>query len=318
MANRKVSLITTALNESGSIEHFIDSIEKQVLAPTEVIIVDAGSGDNTVGVIENYLAKNNIKKSKYKIVLKSKATRSEGRNIAISKANYAIIAVTDVGCRLKEDWLKELVKPFDNKETDAVAGFYLPVVNSAFQEALSAFVCSPLKKVKPGFLPSSRSVAFRKDVWLKVHGYPDELNYCEDLVFDRKVIKAGYKFIVAPRAVVYWPQRENPYQAFKQFYHYAYGDGQVLFSNLQTHSRKVLLLYIRYSLFVICFLFFSVEPRLLPIVVIIYCLYLCRPILVYQSQIKSFKAFLWVPIIKLIADVAVMAGSFIGILKGRK
>ena len=34
------------------------------------------------------------------------------------------------------------------------------------------------------FLPSSRSVAFPKAVWALAGGYPEWLDYCEDLLFD--------------------------------------------------------------------------------------------------------------------------------------
>lgn len=317
MANRKVSLITTTYNESASIEQFIDSIEKQTLAPSEVIIVDAGSPDKTVSIIQKYLTQEKTRKSKYKTFIKKGVSRSEGRNIAISKAKNKLIAVTDAGCLLDENWLKELIKPFNNKKTDAVAGFYLPQYDNSFQEALSVFVCSPITNVVHGFLPSSRSVAFKKSVWLKVHGYPDDLNYCEDLVFDQKVVKAGYNFVPAPKSVVYWPQRRNIAQAFWQFYRYAYGDGQIFFSELQTHSLKIFLLYLRYLFFILCILILSVDPRLLPTVFIVYLVYLCVPIFVYRKRIKSVKAVLWIPILKLIADIAVITGSFKGMLAGR-
>ena len=34
------------------------------------------------------------------------------------------------------------------------------------------------------FLPSSRSVAFRREVFDRTGGYPEWLDYCEDLLFD--------------------------------------------------------------------------------------------------------------------------------------
>ena len=50
----KVSLIVTALNEEDSIGGLLDSVTGQIKIPDEVIIVDAGSTDNTVQLIEEF------------------------------------------------------------------------------------------------------------------------------------------------------------------------------------------------------------------------------------------------------------------------
>ena len=53
--------------------------------------------------------------------------------------------------------------------------------------------CCPTRdEVDPAtFLPSSRSVAFRKAAWAAVGGYPEWLDYCEDLVFDLSLRERG-------------------------------------------------------------------------------------------------------------------------------
>ena len=43
------------------------------------------------------------------------------------------------------------------------------------------------------FLPSSRSVLFRRAAWQRVGGYPEWLDYCEDLVFDLALQAAGLR-----------------------------------------------------------------------------------------------------------------------------
>ena len=305
----KISLIITTLNEAETIKPLLDSVFEQSLTPSEIIIIDAGSTDGTVEILKQYPITHRV--------CDRGTNRSVARNLGIKLAKNEIIAVTDAGCILDPNWLEYIAAPFSQKDTQAVAGFYLPVITNSFQEALSCFVCSQVTKVKPGFLPSSRSVAFKKDVWLKTRGYPDDLNYCEDLAFDQKVISQGYKFKVAPKAIVYWPQRKSLFQALTQFYRYAYGDGLVFFSKLQTHSGKIVLLYLRYLALIVGLIVFLIEPRLLPIVFVAYCLYLCRPMIVYRNRIKSIRGYLWVPVIKLTADLAVMSGSFTGILAGR-
>ena len=50
------------------------------------------------------------------------------------------------------------------------------------------------------FLPSSRSIAFTKEAWAAVGGYPEWLDYCEDLLFDL-ALRDRYSFAFAPAAI---------------------------------------------------------------------------------------------------------------------
>ena len=77
------------------------------------------------------------------------------------------------------------------------------------------------------FLPSARSIAFKKFAWDKVGGYPEQLTLtAEDTLFDLNLKKAGCKFAFAPKAVVYWRVRSNVKNLFRQYYLYSKGDGE--------------------------------------------------------------------------------------------
>ena len=76
------------------------------------------------------------------------------------------------------------------------------------------------------FLPSSRSVAFRKAVWEQAGGYPEWLDYCEDLVFDFKLRDIAGPFAMAPAAVAHFRPRGSLSSFFKQYYRYSRGDGK--------------------------------------------------------------------------------------------
>jgi GT2 family glycosyltransferase len=76
------------------------------------------------------------------------------------------------------------------------------------------------------FLPSSRSVAFRKTIWATVGGYPEWLDYCEDLVFDLRLKAVSQDFVFVPDAVVAFRPRGSLRSFFKQYYLYARGDGK--------------------------------------------------------------------------------------------
>ena len=219
-----VSLCVTVFNESDSIEAWLRSIAAQTQQPDELVVVDAGSVDGT----REFLEEADLgPATTLKVVLGEGDNVPEGRNRAISLASNDLIAVTDGGTILQEDWLERLVGPLRSDETVAVsAGFYRPDGRNFFERIL-ATVITPRRGdlADDGFPPSSRSVAFRRVWWEKVGGYPEWLRAGEDLVFDYSLRAAGANFVFADKAIVRWFPRPSLYGFFKQYKHYARGDG---------------------------------------------------------------------------------------------
>ncbi|MDD3679432.1 MAG: glycosyltransferase [Candidatus Shapirobacteria bacterium] len=306
----KSSLISTVLNEEKNIDSFLNSISRQTKKPNEIVVVDAGSIDKTITKIRKYQGILPIR-----LIIKKGVNRSRGRNLAIKNANNEIIVVSDVGCILDPSWLEKITKPLEEKHVSVVAGNYQPIANTAFQKCLAAYTCADIYK-KGQFLPSSRSIAFKKRVWKKVGGYPKELNYCEDLVFDQKIKKAGFSFYFS-EATVLWPQRDNVKQAFWQFHNYAFGDGQVFFSKYQTHSFKIALIFFRY-LAALLILFLATRFSFWqPVFWWLLLAYFLWPI-AKTKKIFSGKALLISPFIQLLTDLAVMIGTTRGIFANFK
>lgn len=303
----KISVVLTILNEEKTIGGFLKSLSLQSIKPIEIIIVDGGSVDKTSEMINDQISTfNNLK-----LIKKPGVNRSIGRNIGIDRAIGEVIAVTDAGCILDKDWLKNITKPFKDNKTMSVAGFYKPVCNNIFQKCLAPYFCVMGKRKT--ILPSSRSVAFRKEVWEKAGGYPQNMNYCEDLVFDQKIIKAGFKFYFEPLAIVYWPMKNNLKAVFKQFYNYAYGDGQIFFSDLQTHSIKILTVHLRYFIFIIFLLMGIMGKISILFFIIIFLLYLIWAVLKNIKYIRDIRAVYYLPVIQVMSDMAVIVGTLKGI-----
>lgn len=305
----RVSLITTVKNEEKSILQFLNSIKKQTKKPDEIIIVDGGSRDNTMSVVHESLLK---VKTPIRIIKKG-GNRSVGRNTAIKSSKNKIIACTDAGCILDKNWLEKITKPFEDKSIEVVAGFYNPIATSTFEKCLATYTCVMEDKLDPkNFLPSSRSIAFRKSAWEKVGGYPENLDTCEDLVFARSMKKAGLRFVTIKNAIVYWPQRKNIWQAAKQFFYYAKGDGKAGFMR-----KSAPFLFGRYiiGIFILGFIIKSKNFNLLPIVYILLILYVLWAILKNYKYVKKIPAIFYLPLLQFVSDIAVINGTIIGVLE---
>jgi glycosyltransferase involved in cell wall biosynthesis len=304
----KVTFITTIYNEEDTIDAFLASLSKQTKLPDEIIITDAGSQDETVSKLKQFQKKSKVP---VKIIIKH-GNRSIGRNQAIKHASGQIITCSDAGCILDRNWLKSIIKPFTDENIDVVSGFYLAKTENIFQKCLAAYTCvMPDKVDKDNFLPSSRSIAFRKSAWKEIGGYPEELNTCEDLIFATKLKKAGCNFIFAENAIVYWPQRKNLRHAFQQFFSYAVGDGQALFIR-----RQIPFLFLRYLLAIMLVIeaILTKSQILLILCLTSLVLYICWSIIKNYKYIKNKWAFLYLPVLQFTADAAVLSGTSFGLL----
>jgi glycosyltransferase involved in cell wall biosynthesis len=220
----KVSVIATVYNEGSSVRRLLDSLAAQSRTPDQVVIVDGGSDDGTPDILHAYAAHGALP---LRVISQPGANISEGRNTAIAAADGPVIAVTDAGVRLTDGWLAALLEPFERPETAAVAGFFVPDPQTPFEIAMGATVLPDRSDVDPdNFLPSSRSVAFLKRVWSEVGGYPEWLDYCEDLVYDLAVRDRFGPFGFAPEALVHFRPRSSMRAFFVQYYRYARGDGK--------------------------------------------------------------------------------------------
>lgn len=313
-----VSLIATVLNEEQSLPDLLRSLAAQTQLPDEVIIVDAGSKDRTVSLLRSWAAQQPFP---VRILSHPGCNISTGRNLAIEAANYPIIAATDAGVTLDPRWLAALTAPFgEAKPPDVVAGMFQGQADTLFQAAMTAAVLPSPEEIREGsFLPSSRSVAFTKEAWRGVGGYPEWADYSEDLLFDMALLAAGYQMQLARSAIVSFPPRRSFSSYWRQYHNYAKGDGQTnLF--LKRHLTR----YGTYFGIVplLAWLFFRTPLLALLGYLLGAAVYLARPLRRWAELSREYgsydklKGAAYIPLIRFWGDLAKMYGYPTGLPKG--
>lgn len=241
----RISLIATVRNERATIETFLDSLIGQTLRPDEIVIVDGASTDGTLEILNDYAARYGVR------VISQACNIAQGRNLGIAAATGTHIAVTDAGCKVDAEWLREIVNCFEaHPDADVVAGNFRFETHSQFEEAVVFATFPPNRDDTEGarFYPSSRSVAFTKVAWERAGGYPEWLYAAEDTLFNIRLRQIGCQFVFCRKAIVRWRPRENWRALARQRINFARGNARVgigtsgYLLNLRVHALVLALL----------------------------------------------------------------------------
>lgn len=311
----KISVCLTLYNEEKSIPELFTSLYSQTVKPEEVIVVDSASTDNSIKILRHY-------QKKYPRIklLVEKCSRARGRNLAVGMAGNEIIAVTDGGCIPHKDWLEKITRPFENRKVGVVAGFYTMVSRNDFQKALSVYLGTLPDSFGEKFLPSTRSIAFRKEIFEKISGFPEMLkDTAEDNLFAVNLIRNGIKITRAKDALVDWEMPADLKSACLKFYRYSYGDAQSGIwihptNGLMSHNFKSLAKIIRYLGFFVLLLLSLRSYYFLLLSVFLFTSYCNWAFRKVYGPYKNVSAGLWGIIIQFASDISVIAGFISGLI----
>lgn len=306
----RLSVIATVKNEAASIGALLDSLAAQTRLPDEIVVVDGGSTDATVTLLRQPgpLAE------RLRVIDAPGANISEGRNIAIRAARHDVILVTDAGVALPNDWVEHLAAPLEAEPTLAmVGGFFRSAPESLFEWALGATTLPQVQEVQPDtFMPSHRSVAYRRSAWQALGGYPEWLDYCEDLLFDMRLRQAGLRVAFEPRATVAFRPRASLRAFALQYFRYARGDGK---AGILRNRHLV-----RYAVYAGAALMPALPRPLWILGGVLAGAYCLRPWTrlwrsrEQRSVITLLAAAALVPVLRLTGDLAKMAGYPLGLM----
>lgn len=305
----QVSVVVTVLNEADNILGLLLGLLNQTQQPNEVVVVDAGSTDGTLQLIKVFREKYPNFPLK---VFSKKGNRSFGRNFGIKKTQSSWLALTDAGCLPHKTWLEELIKSAQETKVEVVAGYYDACPRNKFEAAVIPYMLVMPDQLDPNhFLPATRSMLFKKEVWQKMGGFSEDLTLSEDYALAHKIAKSEFKISFTQKAKVTW----LPIQTWTHFF-------QTVSQMAEFDVRagvtriKAYLVFFRYglSLFLASLIaFYHWLPALFFLIV-------CGSCYLAWSSWKNAQyldsGWLYLPLLQLTADLGVMVGTVKGWFKG--
>jgi len=315
----KVSICITVKNEEKTISRLLDSLREQTKKPGEIVIVDGGSTDKTIEIIRHYQKKNKSIK-----LLVEKGGIAHGRNTAIDIAKYPAIAQTDAGCTANPDWLEKIIQPLEHGAIGVSAGFYVMRADTSLQKAMNLYLgIHPKRFSSVSFLPSARSVAFKKEVWEIVGGYDENLEKGgEDTKFFISCVKKKIRIARVGDAKVIWEEiKDLTLQTFfLKIFNYAKGDAKTKIwiypiPGIMSHNIKILLIFIRYFLGMVLLIYSFTTPPLFHLFAGLFLLYIFWSIWKFRDIVNLWRVRVWIPVLQIISDIAVINGFASGLIK---
>lgn len=212
--NILVSLIIRAYNEEKHIVKLLRLISQQkVDFDYEVIVVDSGSTDNTVRIAKDFGAK-------MIYVQPDKFSFGYSLNKGMESAKGKYCVMISAHCfPLNENWLNEIIKPFeyDNKIA-LVYGKQRGVSSSKFSEKEIFNKWYPNKNEGIQNTPfcNNANAVIRRELWEEFK-YDETLTGLEDIEWAKRLMDNGYYIYYNPKAEVEHLHKETWQQIYNRY-----------------------------------------------------------------------------------------------------
>lgn len=203
----KASIIIPTYNSAATVEETITSVQNQTLADWELIIIDDGSEDETIEVVQN------ICEPRLKLFTYANGGVSTARNRGISHAEGEYLTFLDADDLWTRDKLASQIAALKNNISARAVYSWTHYISEK-----GKILFSGVRSKKEGniyqellqrnFLLSGSNILIHRDVLSVVQGFNPQLAYAADWDFYLRVAK-NFNFAVVPKYQILYRQSAN-------------------------------------------------------------------------------------------------------------
>lgn len=317
--SKRISVIIPNHNGSLTIGKCLTAVFSSSHEDFEVIVVDDGSTDGSVGIIRQFPCK--------LVHQKSRSGASKARNTGALHAEGKLLFFIDADCLVQENTLTMAEKSMDKRTDTVVGGTYTPLPHddSFFSVFQSVFInYSETKRDEPDYV-ATHAMAIDRELFMMSGGFPEDfLPILEDVEFSHRLRRAGYKLRMDPGILVthifnftLWRSIRNAVRKSKYWTAYSLTNKDILADSGTASAELKTAVVSLFLIFLLCMFFLVSGNPLLPLLmgaVFIINVFVSRKFL---SSLYSAKGFLFT--VKASAyyfslySLAVGAGALAGI-----
>lgn len=236
-----VTVVIPALNEEEFLGDCLDSVLAQDYPTLQILVVDAGSTDDTVRVVQRRIAADD----RVELLHNSRRNIPSSLNMALDHAHGSWLVRVDAHStvdstyvRTAVDWLREgswagvggrkdgIGRTSAGRAIAAAMGSRFGVGNSTYHHGTTV--------QEVDHLPFG---AYPVDVVRRIDGWDEQLVANEDFEFDYRLRQAGMRLLFDPRIVIRWQCRQSIGELYRQYHRY--GKGKVDVARIHPESMRL-------------------------------------------------------------------------------
>jgi len=235
-----VSIVMRSFNEGWALRHTLPALQRQSHRKWELIVIDSGSTDGSVQLIQAAHPKHFIQIRHESYV----PGRVLNWGMELATSEFVLFLNADATPQ-GDNWLTPLLEALRDPKTAAVFGRQIPRPDCEAVYAHDYERCfgPERESARWDHFFSMASSGLRRDIWRK-RGFVETLQYSEDEEYTRWCRSLGCRVVYCPESVAMHSHNYTPAQAWKRSFGEAKASALILNGNGDHHvnwPRTVLL-----------------------------------------------------------------------------
>lgn len=213
--NDLISLIIPCYNASLTISKCLDSVISQSFQNLEIIIINDGSTDSTLDIINQYRAKD----SRIILINRENSGVSKARNLGIEKAGGAYICFVDSDDWVEKDYCSTLYQSIKENEADIsiAEAFYEDVNGNEVAKHQTFAVSNSIYNKETALKLLLEDKIIQSHPWAKLYksellkniSFPEKLEAFEDYFTMFKVFNSATTLVKTEKKIYHYVQFED-------------------------------------------------------------------------------------------------------------
>jgi glycosyltransferase involved in cell wall biosynthesis len=236
-----VTLVIPALNEERFLGPCLDSVRQQDYPNLQIVVVDGGSTDGTVGVVRQHMADDD----RIELLHSPRRNIPTQLNLAVAQARSRWLVRVDAHSIVDPAYVRLSVERLTEGRWGGVGGRKDGVGQTSAGRAIAAAMASRFgvgnstyhHGTEPQEVDHIPFGAYPVELIRGLGGWDEQLSANEDFEFDYRLRKAGHVLLFDPAIVIKWHSRQSIRDLFRQYHRY--GRGKVDVARLHPESMSL-------------------------------------------------------------------------------
>lgn len=220
----KLTIVVPVLNERNYINKLVNSLLVDDGFSKEIFLVDGGSNDGTIDLINKFVAKH----KNIHILNNSKKYVSHAFNLAYQYSKGEYLALVGAHSVLSKNYFKKAIYELDKNNCDAIGGIFTQKGKTEKSSIIAKCLSSKFgvgnsqpKLIKSReFVKSAAFAVYKREIFENIGLFDEYLVRNQDDEFHYRLVSRGYRMLLDPKMESTCYTRENLNSLFKQYFEY--------------------------------------------------------------------------------------------------